>query len=441
MYKFFAFFFIITTIYSSYIDVDEFNFGPFFRAGKRQSYINKEKIHQQWQLFGTISYELGDEFSRQELLWPLIIRQVHNNRLKSNYGPLFINDKDITDNHSERFTWLFPFIFWGKNSKKENYFGLFPLLGKIDNIVGYDSIEWFFFPFYAKTQRHGITSNHFLFPFTYWGSSKNETSFGIFPLYLFKKRKQYQSHSFLWPFIHWGSEKKSESRWFSFLPIYSQIRSPKYNFTSVFTPFFSHSQSEFEQKTSYLWPLITQTKKYKKIREKDKIKMEQSFESKSYLPFYWYRKGKDLEIHDYIYPFIRYQTYTPNENYKETRFRIFPFFDYYSQEYKDKPENNLHIHQLWPIYTYGTAKNYFYFSFPSLFFVIWDEDIHRRFSPFWTIYSHKETKTAQETTLLFNIFTHRKNKLKSKFHILGGLLGYETELGEDDIYRFLWFRL
>ena len=441
MHKFVIAFFLITLGYSSYIDIDEFNFGPFFRAGKRQSLVDKNNIHKQWQLLGSISYEVGEEFSRQEFLWPIISRQIHKNRLKSNYGPIFINDKDITDENSEWLTWLVPFLFWGQDDKKENYFGLFPFIGEIRNIIGYDSIQWTLFPFYTKTERHGITTNHLFFPFTYWGHSQHEETFGLFPLYLYKKRKDYISKSFIWPFIHWGSEQKSQSHWFSILPFYSQIRSPKYNFTSIITPFFSSSKSEFEEKTSYLWPLLTETKKYRKIKSKEETKKEQSFESKSYLPFYWHRKSKYLETHDFIYPLIRHRTYAPNKNYKQTRFWILPFFDYYSEEYKDNPENNLEIYQLWPLYTYGKGKNSSYFAFPSLFFILWNEEIHRRFSPFWTLYSHKTNETSRETTFLFNIFTHRENNLKSKFHILGGLLGYETELGEDDIYRFLWLSL
>lgn len=360
------------------------------------------------------------------------------------------------DEEAQRQTTFFPFYFHGTGPREEdNYFGLFPVAGRVPNQLFHREAAWVAFPLYTRLRSGEVDTYYTPFPFVRTRRGPDTRGFEIWPLFGRTVTTNKRTHQYaLWPLIYDQKTFRKEdgeiildghSR--GFLPFYSHHDDAKVKDRNWVWPFFGYTESldpEFRE-VRYFWPFSVQRR-------------GETHYTNRWAPFYTYSERPHRVQRWVMWPFYR-QRYTTERNnilQTKTQFLYFLYWDLQQENPRNPEAGTARKTHLWPLYSHwdnaaGTTQSQI-FSPLEVFFPR-NQIVRDKYSPLFAIYrsTRNEDKDYRSRQFLFQLLTYERKADDWDFQVgpvlqwqreegshgvslLRGLLAFDREEG----HRILW---
>ena len=228
--------------------------GPFF-------YDQRQNSEKTWAVPPLLSYDTdpATESKEFDLVYPVLTYERYGMEYRWQLAQLlsFSGGQDPDDSTAKRFT-LFPVYFQQRSSNPdENYTALFPLYGRLQNRLFRDEIFFVLFPIYGESRKRDVVTDNYLYPFFHLRHGDGLQGWQFWPL-IGNEHKDVttKTNGFgeteiigghdkffaLWPvYFHQnnGIGTDNPEKFRATLPLYSVVRSPQRDSTSVLWPFFT----------------------------------------------------------------------------------------------------------------------------------------------------------------------------------------------------------
>ncbi|MGB9628291.1 MAG: hypothetical protein ACPL6D_06490, partial [Thermodesulfobacteriota bacterium] len=222
--------------------------GPFFSW-------RRDPVQKEWG-FRPLFFQIErpkESFYQLEFLYPFGKVQRERNHSKGYLSPISLYRREEWEGRRRWDFHFFPF-FIGETEKGENYFGLFPLFGRMLERYGKKEIRFLFWPIYGESVSEGFSTINIIWPFFSFTQGEGKSGFHIWPFYGRKEEFGVSHKEFiLWPFFI--KQKKDMDtddpmeEWMVF-PFYISKESKRFESKTYLWPFFSHARDRltgFEQ--------------------------------------------------------------------------------------------------------------------------------------------------------------------------------------------------
>lgn len=347
---------------------------------------------------------------------------------------------------------LIPFIFGRKDEQPEkSYFAFFPFFGTLKNKYAKDEISFVLFPLYLRTRDDGMTNQNFVWPFFGAYSGEGVSGGRFWPLYgIRQKGDEFKDEFAIWP-IYMYRDKEFYGEHITaraFMPFYYSVESPSRTQKTYLWPFINiiDNPADGYKRWDIPWPFVTFSRgtiHTNRIFPLYAQRTEKNYETGSFLwPMYWYRM-------------YRFQDY----DRKKTVGGLFLVKSTVDMPTKEGGKSGKSVH-LWPLFSYYTAPDgTSRFHFLSLLetFLGDNPPRERNWSPFWQIAVWRmDAEGNQMSSILWNtirtertetsmkfelrpiipVISFEKSEERSKFYLLGGLLGFKSEAGRNIMKLF-----
>ncbi len=328
-------------------------------------------------------------------------------------------------------SYLFPFLFYGEDEKRGNYWAFFPLGGTLYNWFRYEEISFVLFPLYSRTQRGTTRTDNVLWPIFARISGEEESGFRFWPFYgQSSKQGEYRKKFFLWPIffsesvkLHTDNPMENRAVW----PLYYSHKSPEKSYQSWLWPFFSKAMNYQKDYTVWNapWPLVrvTHGEKYHGLR---------------LLPFY---ADETLDVKRqrwYLWPIYKIEE-MHSDLIERRRDRVLFFLYSDLKEVKPDTGESLRRITLWPLFGFERKNGVSHLHFLSLLEPLFPDNqgIERSWSPLWRVYQQKwDRQGNQVVSLLWNLFWREKQGERVAWELFP-LMEYRTEAAGEKDFRLL----
>lgn len=346
---------------------------------------------------------------------------------------------------------IYPFIFSEKGCcRDEGYSGVFPLVGRVENFFGQDSIRWVLFPLYLELQRKEVCRYGLPWPFIRWQDGECAGGGAFWPLYgHFWKENVYDHRYLLWPLIYtnWDHlDKEVPSLKEGFLPFYAYERSAKKEALTILWPFFTHLErrDKYYVEDQFLWPLFVQGR-----GEEDYVNR--------WAPVYTHSIHRGVDKQWFFWPLLKVQRWEEQGmNITQEQLLYFLVWKQRQRSIYD-PCFEAKKYHVWPLFSYwdnGCGNKQFQFLSPFEVFFPSNEPVRKTYSPLFAIIKCEQVAPGHaRQSILFNLIKTEKSPCGQKmsigpildvetgengrFEILKGLVGYKR-VGDKKTFRLLW---
>jgi hypothetical protein len=388
-------------------------------------------------------HDYAKDRSGFDFLYPLMTHRTFEGDTKFQLIEyLFSYNSDLRPSGFREYSYmLFPFVFGRKDEDPKNsYFALFPVYGKIRHKFGKDEINFFLFPLFLQTREEGATNNNFLWPFIGAYSGGGVTGGRFWPLYGTKEKEgDFEDEFALWPiYMHrerdFYGEKLSST---AVLPFYYGTDAPGRKQRTYLWPFVNviDDRNRDVKRWDIPWPFITFSRG--------------SVHTNRVFPFYSRRLEDDYETGFLMWPALGYKKYVFKDYMRTKRtFALFILKDTTDTPLNERGRSAKSVH-FWPLFSYRTTPDgVSTMHFLSLIetFLPDNPPRERNWSPFWQFAVWRmDAEGNQTSSILWNtirtertkdrvkfelrpiipVISFEKSEERSKFYLLGGLLGYK----------------
>ncbi|MBG87933.1 MAG: hypothetical protein CMO80_13665 [Verrucomicrobiales bacterium] len=354
-------------------------------------------------------------------------------------------DQDLNDRGKLT---IFPFYYQQRSTNaSSDYTAVFPFYGRLVNRMLRDEIEFVMFPLYSKTRKRDVVTRNYLYPFfhrrkgewlrgwQFWPvmgrelkvSHSKTNNFGE-PVFVSGHRKDFA----LWPFLineHRDVGTTNEVREHAVLPLYSALRSPARDSTTVLWPFFTYTEDHEKRYREWglPWPLLG-------FARGEGKRMNRVW------PFFSRSSSDTLRSDFYAWPILKINEAKAAPLHRK-RYSVIFFL------YSDLTESNIETGQarrrldLWPVFHWkreldGRER----LRVPAVLESMLpnNKSVERNWSPLWSIWrSEKNPLTgARSQSLLWNLWRRETTPDTEKSSLFFGLVQYESDATGR---RWKWF--
>ena len=354
---------------------------------------------------------------------------------------LFYYSSDLRPSGFREYSYsLFPLVFGRKDEDPaESYFALFPVYGKLRHKFGKDEISFVLFPLFLRTSEGGMNNYNFLWPFIGAYSGGGVKGGRLWPIYGYREKEDdFKDEFALWPiYMHrerdfYGEELTSTA----VLPFYYGTDAPGRRQRTYLWPFVNviDDTNKDVRRWDVPWPLVTFSRG--------------SVHTNRVFPFYSFRKEADYETGFMMWPVYGYKKYIFNDYVRSRRtVGLFILKDTIETPLNERGKSSRAVH-FWPLFSYRTTPDgVSTFHLLSLIetFLPDNPPRERNWSPFWHFAEWRmDAEGNQVSSILWNtirtertkdrvkfelrpiipVISFEKSEERSKFYLLGGLLGY-----------------
>ncbi len=341
------------------------------------------------------------------------------------------SDKKESGFRERQFT-LFPIIFAkSAEDRKDSYFALFPVYGRLKNKFLKDEINFYLFPLFLQTRKGEAVNYSLLWPIFGYYTGGGQKGFRFWPFFGYRKREGMLDERFaLWP-IYTSKEmvfygEKIET--LSVFPFYFSLNSPNITQRTYIGPLFSHlvDRKRGIERWDTPWPFINFTRGK---REENRV-----------FPFYKNEMNGEDKEGFILWPLYRYYTRTfADYTRKRDTILFFLYSDIRDEPIVEGGRGGRRI-DVWPLFTYKRDREgnrSFHFLSVLEPFLPNNEGIEKNYSSFWRLYQWKKYKDGRiVSSFLWNTFRVETGKGTKKFYFLGGLFGYRSDSHKKKIKLF-----
>lgn len=375
------------------------------------------------------------------VMWPVATVRRLRNDLSWRVLLAFYVDYDMSDPHSLYRFWILPIYFQGRDARQRPYGAVFPLGGRVCNVLGRDRIDFALFPLFARHSVNEVATTEVLWPIYSRTRGKGINRFRVFPFYgRASHQGMFEKRFVLWPFWTWARYKypasegtayivfplwghfkmKNQEAWLFVPPLIRFSRGERLNYGYCPWPFVQFSSGEVEK--FYLWPLWGQ-------------KRMASVKTSFFLwPIFWKERmdrPEGMRRRFLALPFLQAGTTTRAPG-----------------KPGDRPQVTHRFFKLWPLLSYERQGDARRFRFLDVWPVRNVAPVERCYEPLWTLYSRTAVGEAVESELLWGLYRHRRcgpgrralslfplaawqrddrGAGRREWSVLQGLLGYRRE--------------
>lgn len=254
-----------------------------------------------------------------------------------------------------------PGIYWARTRDGRTLRAWFPFGGVFENFLSFDRLEFVLFPLFARSERAGRITYHFLFPIFAYTYGNGGPSGRFWPFYGRSKFEGSYDRGFvLWPIFHWQHNnlslppEKQEHKWMVF-PLVGGSRRGTYRATTLLWPFFGYARDPATSFWSWdgPWPLVRFLRSPEEGVSRSRV-----------WPFYSHYQGDGLESTWYLWPIFneRHEEY---EKASKNSVYVLPFWQSWKRVDADAGRSS--FEKLWPLFqTDRSAPQSRSFAFPAL---------------------------------------------------------------------------
>ncbi len=338
--------------------------------------------------------------SFQEILYPVSSSKKEPDQASFQVLKLLNSDFGASDKGSDNEFMVFPFVFYGQDENRGNYFALFPFGGKIYNHFWRDEIRFALFPLYGRTLKDQTVTTNYLWPFGATIEGPGEAGLKVWPFYgRSEKIGVYRKRFYLWPvFSRYDLKLDSDNpvHHRAAFPFYIAEDSPLQSTRTVLWPFFSHIENREKnyEEWNFPLPLVRVTRgDYK--------------HGNRFLPFWADETIGSNRKRWFLWPIYKIEQ-TSTEVIERRRDRIL-YFLYSDLEETVKKQGTPRKERvsLWPLFTYQKIDGVSHFHTLSLLEPFLPESlgVERNWSPLWRFYQVKWDGQGNEvSTFLWNLY-------------------------------------
>ncbi len=405
--------------------------GPLFERAKSDEGQSLTAIRPLYSRFE----DPASERSRQELLWPVGFSKHFRDDNHGRFLLAFWTNFDTTDPQSRYRFWLLPFYFQGRDIHGDRYAAVFPIGGRVHEILGQDRITFALFPLFMRTELNQIVTHDYVWPIVSHTEGKGIYRFRVFPFYgQSRHRDRFNKKFVMWPF--WTSAEyyyphSSGSGWILF-PFYGQMRLTDQRSWTVLPPFFRVTRGTRQNLALLPWPFIQ--------RRTGEI-------NQTYVwPIAGQKRTRGLETRFYAWPIVREER-IDRRDYLVKRRYVFPI--YYSDVREahepaaplalDEPvprgERVTNYQKVWPLISYRREGESSRLRMLDLWPLKESHPIERNYAPFWTLYQVTRLEEATETELLWGMYRGRSDGDEYRSRSLFPVVEWERDDRDDESLR------
>jgi hypothetical protein len=409
--------------------------GPFF-------YDQQKDSERTWAIPPLLSYDSDPavESTEDDFFYPLLTYERYGTEYRWQFFQLlsFAGGQEPDDNGSKRFT-LFPLYFQQRSpDANENYTALVPFYGHINGRLFRDKIFFVMFPIYGQSQKRDVVTDNYFYPFFHLRHGDGLQGWQLWPL-VGNEHKDVttETNGFgdveiigghdkffaLWPFYFKsttgiGTDDPEKST--SVIPIYSVVRSPKRDSTSVMWPFFSWIDDRGQKYHEWEgpWPFVVVARGEGKTTTR-------------VWPLFGQSHNDSLEKDFYLWPFYRYKRlHTAALDERRTRV-LFYLFENVTEKNIATGSEKRRV-EAWPFFTYHRDFNgNNRLQILALLEPVLPNNrgVERNWSPLWSVWrSENNLQTgASSRSLLWNLYRRDTGPAARKCSLLFGLFQYQSD--------------
>jgi hypothetical protein len=382
----------------------------------------------------------GQELKEFDMLYPVLSYDRYGEQYRWQFFQIlsWAGGPTQTATNRHRFT-LFPVYFQQRSSQPEdNYTAVFPFYGHLKHRLFKDEMSFVMFPLYGETRKRDVVTDNYVYPFFHLRHGDGLTGWQLWP-FVGEEHKDittrtnrfgdeesvpgHDSRFVLWPFYfedRMGLGSDNPQWQLASLPLFSLVRSPKRDSTTVLWPFFSHVTDRDKQYREWdlPWPLMVFARGEGKTTTR-------------VFPFYSHAQSPTLESDFVLWPVYKYnRAQMPPLDRVRKRILFFLYSDITDKNTQTGKDDRRV--DLWPFYLYqrdfnGSTR----LQVPALLetFVHGSHKVPRNWSPVWTLWrsEHNAKTGASSQSLLWNLYRHESGPDHKLLACLFGL--YQSEAG------------
>jgi hypothetical protein len=410
--------------------------GPFFYDQQK----NSEKT---WSLPPFFSHDTDPavESHEDDFCYPLLTYERYGKEYRWQLIQLlnFSGGQEPDDSGNKRFT-IFPFYFQQRSSDaSKNYTAIFPLYGHINNRLFRDKIFFVMFPIYGQTQKRDLVTDNYLYPFfsvchgdglrgwQFWplvGSEHKDVTTktnGFGDIELVGGHDKFFA---LWPFYFKVTDgigmDDPEETW-GVLPLYTQLRSPRRDSTSVLWPFFTWIDERGEKYREWQgpWPFVIFTRGEGKTTSR-------------VWPLFSRSHNNTLESDSYLWPLYRFHRLHAEPLDQQRTLIMFYLYENTVEKNTQTGAEKQRI-DMWPFFTWHRDFNGDNrLQILALLEPVLPDNrgIERNWSPLWSLWRSENNPQAgaSSQSLLWNFYRCDITVTSKKCSLLLGLFQYQSDL-------------
>lgn len=349
----------------------------------------------------------------------------------------FAGGQNQAEQKARRFN-LFPIYFQQRSeATNANYTAVFPFYGHLKNRILRDEIFFAMFPIYSQTRKKDVVTDNYLYPFFHRRHGNGLEGWQFWP-FVGHEHKEittktngfgdaqlvpgYDRRFVLWPIYFnqdagLGTDNVQKQR--AVLPLYSTLRSPQRDSTTVAWPFVTHITDREKKYTEWEvpWPLVV-------------FARGEGKRTSRVWPFYSQAQTTNLESAFYMWPVYKYnRVHGDAVDRERTRILFFLYSDIVQKNVQTGRAQ--HRVDFWPLFT--QRRDYDGRSRLQVLSLLEpllpnSKSIERDYSPVWALWrSEKNPATsASSQSLLWNLYRRDADAKSRKCSLLFGLFQYQS---------------
>ncbi len=374
-----------------------FRLGPFFEWGSRDGEgMTRLAIRP---FYAWEQSEVHPEDKDMDVLWPLSHFAWRGDAFHWRVLMTFWRERDVTGRRSMDYSFTMPPVWVHGRYQEKNYWGLFPIYGRMPHFLFLEDVQWGMFPGWLRYKTggsRGVYRDYFLWPFFSLKYDADKTRWALWPLYGTRHEPGYDARYVLWPFwndrtFHSERPKHNGYAWMLW-PLYERTVADTEQGWGVLPPFFRSTRTtDGAHLIRAPWPLF---ERYTDRKESTwKFWRFWGMTHRGTRAGWWF-----------MYP-ITVSQRQETRNLRVEKFRIWPFYvneaAYEVTEEGERLESS--YFKIWPFYMSSYHENEGLKRRVLELFPIRDvAAIERNWAPFWTLYTARQR--VGEDEILHELF-------------------------------------
>ncbi len=398
------------------------------------------------------------EVAEYDFFYPLFTYDRYGQQFRAQFFQLlsYSGGATQTETNRNRFT-LFPLYFQQRSSDPaENYTAVFPFYGHLLNRFMRDEIHFVMFPGYVQTRKKDVVTDNFLYPVFHLRQGDGLRGWQFWPLVGSEHKEiTYRTN-------HWGDSELvgGHDRFMAGWPLFHNQRNgigtTNAQWQQTLLPLYSLLRSPFRDSTTVIWPFFSRIDD----REKQYVEWHAPYPfvvfadgagktTRRVWPFFSESHSPILRSDTYLWPVYKYNRAQAAPLDRE-RTRILFFL--YSDTIERNTEAKTYRRRLdaWPLFTHkrdhkGSTRLQVLSLLEPL--VPGSHKIERDWSPvyslwraeknavtgassqslLWNLYRHDSTPGSSEWSACFGLVQHRKNAQGTQWRLFHVPLGQRRQ--------------
>ncbi len=408
--------------------------GPFF-------YSETADTQKTWGL-PPLCWHLRDsatELEKFDFLYPVLTWHRYGTEYRWQLFQLFsfAGGGNRPESAAKRLT-LFPLYFQQRSADaSQNYTALLPFYGRLKNRIFTDEMFFVMLPLYLQSRKAGVTTDNYLFPLFSRSRGEGLSGWKILPFAGHQHKEPttrdigfgdvekipgYDRRFVLFPLFFReltgiGSDNPAAET--ALLPLFSMLRSPQRDATTVVWPFFTHI-TDHEKKYGE-WQLPYPLIVFARGEGKTTTRV---------WPLFSHAQNASQESTFYLWPAYRKKS-VHGETFERSRMRLFLFL------YSDTRQKNLATgkasrrQDFWPLFTRTLGYNgndRLQILAPLEPILPFSDSVEREYSPVWSLWRAEKNPTtgAASQSLLWNLYRRDTTPASKNVSLFFGLFQYQS---------------